>query len=101
MCDNEIKKLCPAYTPICEERKDVVGYAGKEPIIVEKEVLINEYCSLLDEYNFNCKACPVLQAKFLERERQKECEAEKQEQQINKEIEEKLKEYKAARRKKK
>jgi hypothetical protein len=99
--DNDIKSMCPAYTPIYEERKDVVGYAGKEPIIVEKEILINEYCSLLDEYAFNCKTCPVLCGQFNERDRQERLEIELQEERINKEIEERLKEYKAARRRRK
>ena len=57
-----IYKKCEAYNPIYEERKEVIGSAGGEPIYSEKEVLIDEYCSLHNSNVFNCEKCPMYQA---------------------------------------
>lgn len=58
-----IYKECEAYNPIMESRKEVIGSAGGELIYSEKEVLIDEYCSLYNSNMFNCDGCPMSKSK--------------------------------------
>ena len=66
-----IYKNCEAYNPIYEERKEIIGSASGEPIYSEKEVLIDEYCSLYNSNNFNCETCPMYKTHLKQNVRQK------------------------------
>lgn len=63
-----VYKKCRAYNPIYEQRKEVIGTASGEPIYSEKDVLIDEYCSLHNSGAFNCSTCPVYKASLKETE---------------------------------
>ena len=52
-------KKCAGYDEDTAIKKVLAGSTGGEPIYIEKEVVINAYCSLKKTSNFNCSDCPI------------------------------------------
>lgn len=53
---------CTAYNPNYETVKKIIGHSSNGPIYHEQELLVNEYCSMMNSYDFDCETCPVYKA---------------------------------------
>lgn len=56
-------KSCRAYNESTEIQKTEIGSTVDGPIIVEKEIVVDTYCSVHKKYDFDCSGCPLYKAK--------------------------------------